>query len=150
MTAHIHLELSDIELGQIIEAVTVRCSETHRAAPNYSDELFEIIVKLKSALLCPAPVVPSDDGRGASLSLAERNPDDFKVSPTPEGYYVDANNCLMPIPKDAFHCEYCELAQLDDAVEGDFCKCVPDVWEDDDIPDIFKNQIDLFDFTKEG
>ena len=67
MTICKQLELSDIELGQIIEAVTVRCSETHQAAPNYSNELFEIIVKLKSALLCPAPVVPSDDGDGAPL-----------------------------------------------------------------------------------
>lgn len=65
-----HLELTDIELGQIIEAVTVRCSETHKAAPTYSDELFEIIVKLKSALLCPAPVlVPSLDKSGAPLYL---------------------------------------------------------------------------------
>lgn len=30
--------------------------------------------------------------------LYSRNPDDFRVSPTPHGYYVDDNNCLMPIP----------------------------------------------------
>lgn len=104
MTICKQLQLSDIELGQIIEAVTVRCSETHRAAPNYSDELFEIIVKLKSALLCPAPVIPSDDGNGAPL----------------ERHYP----------------RYESLKET--------------VLEDDDIPDIFKNQIDLFDFTKEG
>lgn len=107
MTAHIHLELSDIELGQIIEAVTVRCSETHKAAPSYSDELFEIIVKLKSSLLCPAPVVPSDDGDGAPLPPLQRH--------------------------------YPRYESLKETV-----------LEDDDIPDIFKNQIDLFDFTKEG
>lgn len=67
MTICKQIELSDIELGQIIEAVTVRCSETYRAAPSYSNELFELLVKLKSSTPRPAPVVPSDDGDGASL-----------------------------------------------------------------------------------
>lgn len=56
-------------------------------------------------------------------TLYNRNPDDFRESPTPHGYYVDSNNCLMPIPHDAPFCEFCESAQLDDALDGDFCKC---------------------------
>ena len=31
-------------------------------------------------------------------TLYERNPDDFRESAIPDGYYVDDNNCLMPIP----------------------------------------------------
>lgn len=71
MTICKQLQLSDIELGQIIEAVTVRCTETHRAAPSYSNELFELLVKLKSSTPRPAPVVPSDDGDGAPFGCTD-------------------------------------------------------------------------------
>ena len=96
-----HLELTDIELGQIIEAVTVRCTETHRAAPNYSNELFDILVKLQAATSCPAPVlVPSSDKGGApSLLFTE-----------------------IHVDPDVPFCEFCELAQLDLDVSYS-CQC---------------------------
>lgn len=58
-------------------------------------------------------------------TLYNRNPDDFVESPIPDGYYVDTNNCLMLIPENAFFCEYCECAQIDDAVAG-VCQCIGD------------------------
>ena len=118
MTICKQLQLSDIELGQIIEAVTVRCSETHKAAPIYSDELFEIIVKLKSALLCPAPVVPSDDGDGAPLerhypryeSLKETVPVlDDDIPPI----FNQISLTEIHVDPDLPFCPVCELAQID-------------------------------------
>ena len=118
MTICKQLELSDIELGQIIEAVTVRCTETHRAAPSYSNELFELLVKLKYSTSRPAHVVPSDDGDGAPLerhypryeSLKETVPVlDHDIPPI----FNQISLTEIHVDPDLPFCPACELAQID-------------------------------------
>lgn len=70
-------------------------------------------------------------------TLQAKHPGDFLDSPLPDGYFVDENNCLMPIPDKsndsdlllwvaaghAFECPFCDLKQCDISIGADVCKC---------------------------
>lgn len=87
------LELSQVEIEQLCGALLFQYFDLCKSEPTYAAELHELLVKLQTHRNSRSAL--PEQGR-ASLSLAERKPDDFISSPIPDGYYVDENNCLMP------------------------------------------------------